>query len=145
MNLAKKQIIEITVDQPRGPQGPKRKTLRRVCQVCGEEFETARHQARFCSEAHKVIFNNIRRTRGAVLYDFFMMLRYDRKAAEKLDLWSCMCALGFVWREEDKGKETWGDVREHLAKMPYLKKTPDLLIEKNAAVLAAKQKKKGGE
>lgn len=132
------QTIEISHEKP--PRPPARQ-YRRICQVCGKEFDTARHQARFCGDPCKIIFNNIRRTRGAVLYDFFMMMRYDRAAAEKLDVWSCMCALGSVWRTEDKGRDTWGSVAEHLEKMPYLKKTPDITDQR----LYGKAKKKAGD
>lgn len=128
------QTIEITHE---GPAPRLRKLYRRSCQVCGKEFDTARHQARFCGDPCKIKFNNIRRTRGAVLYDFFMMMRYDRAAAEKLDVWSCMCALGATYRAEDAGKDSWGDVAEHLARMPYLKKAPDL-VDRHA-------KKKAGD
>jgi hypothetical protein len=125
-SLYRPQVIEIITRKiRRGYKLPKIHT--RTCQVCGKEFKSAIAHARFCSARHKVIFNNIRRTRGAQLYDFFMTLRYDRERAQKLDVWSCLCALAMTFREADKGKVSWGDVAEHLEKMPYLKKAPDLV------------------
>lgn len=143
-DFSKQTIIVTTAKKNPGP-GPKRAIYKRVCHVCEKPFETAEHRARFCCVEHKVQFNNIRRTRGAVIYDFFMTMRYDRDKAAKLDAWSCLCALAFTYRDADKGKQSWGDIREHLEKMPYLKKVSDAGIEAAMKRAADKQKKKAGD
>jgi hypothetical protein len=52
----------------------------RECQECGDKFGTDRGNARFCSTTHRKDFNNRRAVRGAQVYDFLMLKRYDRKA-----------------------------------------------------------------
>jgi predicted nucleic acid-binding Zn ribbon protein len=133
------QVIEIVTRKPK-PGHKRAKIWKRICVVCGQEFMATQEHGKFCSDRHKVIFNNIRRTRGAQLYDFFMTIRYEREKAAALDAWSCICALAATFRDADAGKISWGDIREHLDKMPYLKKTADDIIDKRAA-----RNKKGGE
>lgn len=74
----------------------------RVCLECGEPLEpSARAEKQFCCNAHKDTFNNRRKNRGAELYDLFMAMRYDRKAASIAGVWAIMCRMASMWKEED--------------------------------------------
>lgn len=46
----------------------------RECKECGKGFQTRQYNADFCSGACRKTFNNRRLTRGAVLYDFTMLI-----------------------------------------------------------------------
>lgn len=70
---------------------------------------------------------NRRQERGALLYDLFMAMRYERELAAKLKVWGTMCQLAAEWRKEDEdkreGRKSWGNWR--------------LWMENNGARLAA--------
>lgn len=91
-----------------------------ICRECGEEFSDAREATVFCKSACRHAFNNRRAARGAVLYDLFMALRYDRGAAKAFKVYSLMCALGKQYREEDlerrHGRPSWLEPQAALAK-----------------------------
>lgn len=94
------------------------------CQECGGPFEALRAHKRFCKQGCQTAFNNRRFRRGAQLYDLFMTLRYERKLAGKLSVWSKACRLAQDWRREDNerrdGRKSWQDARSLLASMPSL-------------------------
>ena len=98
-----------------------------VCAECGAPFlahaRLARH-AEFCGDACRKGFNNRRAMRGAVLFDLFMTLRYERGLAQKLHVWKMICRLAMDWRTEDKqqreGRKSWRNAKAVLAERPYL-------------------------
>ncbi len=96
-----------------------------ICQECGQEFESVRDHAAFCSAGCRKAFNNRRATRGAELYDMFMALRYERPLAKALGIWSVICRAAEIWRDEDRGaragRKSWGDVKAALDRRAYLK------------------------
>ena len=81
----------------------------RTCPECRTEFTTAHHSKKFCSNPCKKAFNNRRMTRGAVVYDAFMSMRYDRGWAKAAGLWTLLCAIASEWRAEDndKGRDSY--------------------------------------
>lgn len=93
---------------------------RQSCRECGSPSS-----GQFCATACKTAWNNRRRTRGAVLYDFFMAHRFERDATADARLWTLMCRLGTDWVAEDHnergGRPSWRDHRKVLAERPQLK------------------------
>ena len=75
-----------------------------TCIYCGTEFERKAQQQEFCSTPCRKAWNNQRMLRGAELYDMFMAVRFERKTAKVLGLWTLMCRLAMYWREEDLNK-----------------------------------------
>ncbi len=76
------------------------------CDHCGTEFEPKTHNARFCKVECRKKFNNLRMTRGALLYDAVMKGRYNRKnwSDEHGKNWqSLTCDLARVWYGQDQG------------------------------------------
>lgn len=73
-----------------------------ICPECGITHTPKRADALFCKSAHRGAFNNRRAQRGALLYDAFMALRYDRKWATAVHLWKMICRLASEWRAEDE-------------------------------------------
>ncbi len=105
------------------------------CLECGEGFDLdARFNAEFCGDSCRKAFNNRRATRGAVIYDLFMALRYERKLASKLKVWKLLCRLAMDFRKEDHeqrdSRKSWQDARKVLRERPYLH---GVLITNNAA------------
>lgn len=104
------------------------------CLECGCETISTRKPKLFCCPAHQVAHTNRRRERGAVIYDLFMAMRYERKLSAKLKVWGTMCQQAAEWRREDfagrDGRPSWGNWREWL--------------EKNGARLGAKLVASGG-
>lgn len=102
----------------------------RECQDCGDKFGTDRGNAKFCSDTCRKAFNNRRMKRGAELYDFYMMIRYERSATMRDGTLQANVAkgmmekLGELYREADKtnrgGRKSWFDIREaiHNAEIP---------------------------
>jgi len=91
-----------------------------VCRECG-----ARAGGQFCSTACKTAWNNRRKSRGAVLYDLFMAMRFERKAVAGDNLWTLLCRLGTDWRSEDieerGGRHSWRSHDKVLAERPQIK------------------------
>ncbi|WP_303829345.1 hypothetical protein [Asticcacaulis taihuensis] len=96
----------------------------RECQWCGEEFAKRGGSQLFCSDPHKTAFNNLRKERGAQLYDLFVALRYERKLAAGLKVWSLICTMIAHFREEDRqkrsGRRSWMPARTVTERRPYL-------------------------
>ena len=95
----------------------------RTCPECHAEFTTEHHSKRFCSDKCKRDFNNRRLKRGAVVYDAFMALRYDRGWAKAVGLWQLLCAIAAEWRAEDREQGRDSYIR------------PDQWVEENRAWL----------
>jgi len=95
-----------------------------VCQWCGEEFAKRGGSQLFCSDPHKTAFNNLRKERGAMLYDLFMALRYERELAAGLKVWSLICTMLAHFREEDRQKraarKSWMRPQGVVERRPYL-------------------------
>lgn len=98
-----------------------------VCAECGAPFlahATLAKHAEFCGTECRKTFNNRRAMRGAVLFDLFMTLRYERKVAGKLNVWRMICRQAMDWRSEDKaereGRKSWRNARAVLEERPYL-------------------------
>lgn len=97
------------------------------CRECGSAIVDVRAVAVFCSSACRHAFNNRRSVRGAVLYDLWMALRYDRGAAKAYKIFTLMCALGQQYRQEDveRGgghlRKSWLDPGAVLDAKPWLR------------------------
>lgn len=78
----------------------------KTCPECGTAVEGAKT---FCSAPCRKAWNNRRMTRGAVLYDAFLALRYDRGWAKTVGLWQLICRLVSEWKDIDEkaGRETF--------------------------------------
>lgn len=89
------------------------------CLECGQALARRDKRARFCGNSCRGKFNQRRAKRGAELYDLFMAMRYDRKAATKAGAWSRMCRLGELYRDQDvierDGRTSWQDLQKALA------------------------------
>ena len=99
----------------------------RVCAECGSPFvahATLARRAEFCGPGCRSAFNNRRSTRGVVIYDLFMALRYERKLAKKLGVWRQLCRLARDFRAEDhaqrESRKSWRAPATVLAERPYL-------------------------
>lgn len=85
------------------------------CKECGKPLTSTRKPKSFCDPDHRLAWVNRRAERGSLIYDLFMATRYDRKAAAELDLWTKLCRMGEIFREEDlkaKRPQTWRKPRE---------------------------------
>lgn len=117
-------MYALAEDMPVAARALPGRTWRRECAECGLEFRAEKPHAEFCCAEHRKAFNNRRMTRGAVVYDLFMALRYERKAAQKLRTWFMLCRLAMDFRREDRnerdGRKSWRDPRDVLTERPYL-------------------------
>ncbi len=93
----------------------------RPCLECGAPHARA---GLFCGAPCRASFNNRRQQRGAVLYDLWMALRFDRTARGVGDAWRAMCRAASAWRDEDRrrrdGRKSWRPPREVLTRTPAL-------------------------
>ena len=93
----------------------------RTCAECGEPHQ---RDGLFCSQSCRLAFNNRRLLRGAVLYDLFMALRFDRHAPSVGQAWRAMCRAAAAWRDEDHrqraGRKSWRPPAEVLSRTPAL-------------------------
>lgn len=100
-----------------------RTTYKRCCSECGTEFVAKRSHAEFCRTACKTAFNNRRFRIGAVFFDLFMAIRYERDLAKALQLWSVLCRLAEQTRQDDidkrGGRKSWGNVKEWIMNNPW--------------------------
>lgn len=92
------------------------------CRECGGRFEANSITQVFCSGICRSRYDHRRIDRGKILYDIFMELRYNRGSAT--GLWSIMCRLAEMWRNEDKrirqDLKSWNDPKKHIEKNVYL-------------------------
>ena len=88
---------------------------KRKCQECGTEFVAKKASAKFCCTKCRKDFNNRRAVRGAMLYDAFMSMRYDRKRAKQQGLdYTFLCRIGEMFNAMDEGRKTFRDVGEFM-------------------------------
>ena len=74
----------------------------RKCGECGIGYPTKKKPSKFCSTSCRKSWNNRRATRGALLYDAFMGMRYDRAAAAKAGIdYKFLCRVGEMFHNED--------------------------------------------
>ncbi|MGI9297796.1 MAG: hypothetical protein ACR2QC_07850 [Gammaproteobacteria bacterium] len=73
------------------------------------------------------LIQNRRRQRGAVLYDMFMTMRFERDKAAQEQLWSIMCRQAAHWREQDEKEihkaRSWGDPMPYVQQNPWLRQS----------------------
>ena len=90
--------------------------MKRTCQECGTKYVATKASSKFCSTPCRKTFNNRRAQRGALMYDAFMALRYDRKAAKAAGIdYTFICRIGEMFNDEDKGKRTYRKASEVIA------------------------------
>ncbi|MGW5961031.1 transcriptional regulator [Methylorubrum thiocyanatum] len=81
--------------------------------------------AEFCGPACRKAWNNRRLLRGAELYDLFMALRWDRRAATGLHVFTALSRLAAGFRREDTeeraGRRSWASPARIIARRPYLR------------------------
>lgn len=99
--------------------------FRRICQECGEPFESVSAHAEFCRRSCRQSWNNRRMVRGAEPYDLFMSMRFDRGMAQELGVCSLLCRMAAGFRDEDvltrQGRASWRLPKAILARRPYLR------------------------
>jgi hypothetical protein len=89
---------------------------KRRCRECGTKYVAKKSSSKFCSTGCRKTFNNRRAQRGALLYDAFMGLRYDRKAAKAAGVdYTFICRIGEMFNDEDKGRQTYRPVADVVA------------------------------
>ncbi len=95
-----------------------------VCLECGERL-AGLTAAYFCSAVCKTRWNNRRLQRGAILFDLFMVHRYERPLAKAEGVFTMINRLGITFREEDKfqrnGRRSWRRFRDVIADRPNLR------------------------
>jgi len=75
----------------------------RICRECAEPFMGLKRHAAFCSTGCRKAWNNRRATRGALMYDAVMSMRFDRAAAKEAGVdWTMVCRLAEMFNNEDK-------------------------------------------
>ncbi|ADU12000.1 hypothetical protein [Asticcacaulis excentricus] len=96
----------------------------RTCQVCGGPYASSVEAAKFCGRACRSAFDNRIKARGVILYHLFMTLRYDRKLAKKIGLWSLICRAVAHWHAEDEaernGRASYSPPEVVIQKTPHL-------------------------
>lgn|GEM_PF-1243503 len=94
------------------------------CLECGKAAVSTAVNAEFCCSACRKTWNNRRLVRGAELYDFMMVLRFDRGRAKALRLWTLMWRLVALFRDEDwrerAGRRSWSPAEQVLDKKAFL-------------------------
>lgn len=84
-----------------------------ICRECGEATEVKAANAIFCGTNCANSYDRRRARRAVKLYDVFMEMRFNRKAAK--GMWTLLCRLAEEWRDEDKrirkGLQSWKDPR----------------------------------
>lgn len=95
-----------------------------TCQWCGEDVAATGDGQFFCTAAHKDKFNNLRKERGALIYDLVMEWRYDRTVAGKVKTFARLCTVLSNFRREDReqraGRRSWRPSRHVLERRPDL-------------------------
>lgn len=78
-----------------------------TCRECGAALAApsgAGRPPKYCDRACRVAFDRRRETRGAELYDLFMALRFQRKAARARGVWTLICRLAMHWHDKDEAE-----------------------------------------
>lgn len=97
----------------------------KTCRECGlPDWEWSRERGDFCCDACRRDWNNRRQARGAVLYDLVMALRFDRKAAQEIKLWTIVCKFCSIWKDEDTARranrQSWRDPSLVIEERPWI-------------------------
>lgn len=94
------------------------------CLECGGPCESTAANAEFCTTACRKAWNNRRAMRGAEIYDLLMVLRFDRHRAQHLKVWTLMCRMVALFREDDwnarAGRRSWLPAEQVLDRKAYL-------------------------
>jgi len=94
------------------------------CSNCGAEFEPRAANQQFCNPNCRKEWNNRRASRGTVLYDMMMAMRYERDGElSESDLRKLMATVAADWHQQDlaDGRErSWGSVVEWLRLNPWV-------------------------
>lgn len=106
------------------------------CYECGSQFKRKTAKGRFCCSHCRVAFSNREMQRGQLLYRMMMESRFNRGDEDASAIRSKAYTLISTWRQEDreerKGRVSWLDPREWLARNPWL----------SAQVMVAKRRSK---
>jgi hypothetical protein len=89
--------------------------MKNECVECGISYPAKKKPSKFCSTPCRKSWNNRRATRGALLYDTFMAMRYDRAAASAAGIdYRFLCRVGEMFHNEDKdaGRTSFRSVTE---------------------------------
>lgn len=113
------------MDKPVTTVARKGTVIIKTCLECGQPIPAGKQKtARFCVKACKTTFHNRRQKRGAVLLDFYMATRFDRKRAEALGFQTHMARLASTFYALDAetrgGRPSWIDPEEYLELNPHL-------------------------
>ena len=98
----------------------------RECLECGAPFDT-KHQGEhiYHTPECRKKFGNRRMTRGALVYDLIMAIRFEREEAEREKLWTMLCRLCADFKDEDDkergGRKSWGPWQQILMNHPHLR------------------------
>jgi hypothetical protein len=109
------------------------------CLECGKPHALS---GLFCGDPCRTRFNNRRKSRGLILYDLFMAVRYERTLASKLGAWRAMCRLAAQYRVEDQatraGRKSWRAIPLVLSENPWLLSNVDDRFSRKAATKPAR-------
>ena len=101
-----------------------RDSRRFECLECGAACVSTAVNAEFCGTACRKAWNNRRAMRGAEIYDLLMVLRFDRGRATHLKVWTLMCRMAALFRQDDwnerKGRRSWLPAEQVIERKPYL-------------------------
>ncbi len=100
-----------------------------TCRECGIAYTPRTGRGRpnvvFCSRPCSVKHMNRRASRGALIYDLFAVMRYDRENAKRLGVWATMCRVMQEMREQDiaerDGRQSWDDLKDVMQKTTHLR------------------------
>ena len=99
-------------------------SLEGTCLECGGRRDLHRAGSFCCTPCRKA-WGNRRMTRGAELYDLYMVLRYDRQTGVEIGAFQAINRLVSIFRQEDNreraGRRSWRPPREVLLDRPSLK------------------------
>jgi hypothetical protein len=108
------------------------KVAKGQCAECGQALGEAGKPKLFCSSVCRQAFNNRRMQRGAMLYDLFMTMRYERGRAKVLGIWAIVCRMAMEWRREDDakrgGRKSWQRAGSVLDRLPLTTVSSDVTI-----------------
>lgn len=92
---------------------------------CGQELADRKRGADFCSGSCRAAFHRLRAERGALLYDLFMVHRFERDLAGREKVLTLMNRAASRWRDEDMaaraGRRTWRRFGDVIAAAPWLR------------------------
>ena len=123
--IAETASSELASGRPAAPAPQRAAGLvqQRICLECGSGLSAgAPPEAEFCCVPCRSVWRDRRAARGAQLYDLFMALRYERRAAKLAGVWTIMCALASAFRDADRtargGRRSWRMIDAALGSLP---------------------------